>query len=279
MSVKSVDDKMGPEGVCPALLVYRTIPRPARKIPSESQLTRARAIDRAMKLVKKEQAKRRTAFRLRKYNKSPKGKEHSQKLRSFPAGSDVRVYRDTTKKWEGPFKFIEISGETALVQTACGRKIFCSTAVKPVTESLFDENVEPSIENNLCIGKNSQVIDKLFQCEEDESKSFVTKVIQNNAKIDFSGSSQEEISELMKRGTFKMIPITDVQKGERIFGMRFVDAIKTVDGISKKNRDQSLRISKMKERCLYLPNLQQLQELDFELPLQFLQCFRATNHI
>lgn len=59
MAVKDVNDTIGPEGLFPTLLVYGAIPRPARNTPAPTQLARARAIDNAMDLVRKEQAKRR----------------------------------------------------------------------------------------------------------------------------------------------------------------------------------------------------------------------------
>ena len=63
--------------------------------------------------------------------------------------------------------------------------------------------------------------------------------------MNFSVSREEEIAGLMKIGTFKLVPVIGIPNAERIFGMRFVHAIKTVDGISKnKSRlvDQNLKM-------------------------------------
>ena len=45
MAVKSVNDTVGPEGLCPTVLIFGSIPRPARNMPAETQISRARAID------------------------------------------------------------------------------------------------------------------------------------------------------------------------------------------------------------------------------------------
>ena len=51
MAVKSVNDTIGPEGLCPTLLVYGAIPRPPRRAPADTQIQRARAIDLATSAI------------------------------------------------------------------------------------------------------------------------------------------------------------------------------------------------------------------------------------
>ena len=50
MAVKSVNDTIGPEGLCPTLLVYGAILRPPRRAPADTQMQRARAIDSCNRL-------------------------------------------------------------------------------------------------------------------------------------------------------------------------------------------------------------------------------------
>ena len=130
LAVKAVNDTVGPEGLCPTLLVYGAIPRPPRRTPADTQIERARALDQATKEVQKEQAKRRVAFALR-HPCSPKAKEQEAKLEKLPAGAAVLVYRDKTKTWQGPFPFVSIQDNTVVVQLPTGRKIFRSMSVKP----------------------------------------------------------------------------------------------------------------------------------------------------
>lgn len=49
--------------------------------------------------------------------------EYSQSLQSLPTGAPVLFYRTFRKTWEWPFEFIQIEGETVLVQTNRGRKL------------------------------------------------------------------------------------------------------------------------------------------------------------
>lgn len=114
MAVKAFNDTIGPEGLCPSLLVYGAISRPARRTPAATQLARARAIDKAITEVQKEHARRRIAFGLRTYG-SPSGNESSNELRRLPAGSPLYAYRTHSRKWEGPFPWVQIDGETVVV--------------------------------------------------------------------------------------------------------------------------------------------------------------------
>lgn len=73
-------------------------------------------------------AKRKVAF-TNKHTHSPNPKQSIDGLHDLPAGEPVLVWREKSKKWEGPFKFIIIDGETVFIQQPHGRKIFRSTFV------------------------------------------------------------------------------------------------------------------------------------------------------
>lgn len=51
LAVKATIDTIGPEGLCPTLLVFGTLPRPAKAQPAATQLNRARAKDMAKKEI------------------------------------------------------------------------------------------------------------------------------------------------------------------------------------------------------------------------------------
>ena len=147
MAVYANNSTMGPEGLCPMLLVFGALPRPARTSPSPTQLVRQQAIEDAKIAVEREQAKRRLSFAL-KHSGGPIGKEISEKLRDLPSGSPVLVYCTVTKRWEGPFLFISVQGETAVIQLPRGRKIFRTSCIKPWTESLFGKGTLKTDENS-----------------------------------------------------------------------------------------------------------------------------------
>ena len=100
MAVKSVNNTIGPEGLCPTILVFGAIPRIGSRQPAATQIDREKAIDKAMDSVHKQQCKRRIAFGLKKIT-NPIGKESSEELRQLPAVSPVRVYRERSKTWDG----------------------------------------------------------------------------------------------------------------------------------------------------------------------------------
>lgn len=79
MAVKSLNDTLGLEGLCPTLLVFGSIPRAGRNLPSELQVSRAEAIEKGKKSVRQEQAKRKIPFGMGT-SVIPKRKEFSADL-------------------------------------------------------------------------------------------------------------------------------------------------------------------------------------------------------
>lgn len=112
------------------LLLFGAIPRPALGTPYPTEIERTSEIYSAMKDTETEMTTRRFAFALRT-SKSPRGYEDQNNLSTIPAGSLVLVYRDNPNEWTGPYLFISVSGNRAVVPTDRGRGIFRSTFAKP----------------------------------------------------------------------------------------------------------------------------------------------------
>lgn len=74
-----------------------------------TELARQRTTEEAKEAVLQEHRKRKIEFALR-HQSSPKAKERSRIMHDLPAGSPVFVYRKKSKRWEGPFKYINIDG-------------------------------------------------------------------------------------------------------------------------------------------------------------------------
>lgn len=211
LAVKAVNDTIGPEGLCPTVLVYGTLPRPPRRTPADTQIQRAKTLDLAMDAVLKEQSKRRIAFALR-HPSSPKAQEQEEQLSLLPSGAPVLVYRQGTKKWEGPYPLVHISGRTVVVQLPHGRKIFRSNVVKSANSS---ENRETWCDMN-CMQYAYNI---------------------NDNYQEFSSSRRSELSGLQARGTFEIVPMSSVPPRTRIYGSRWVDTVKEVNGMTvKKSR-------------------------------------------
>lgn len=102
------------EGICPLLLVYGAVPRPARATPCLTELIRARKIEAAMEEAEMEESKRRVSFGA-KHNQG--GSENTNDLDHLSARSKVLIYRPKAGKWEGYHTFVSSENETAVIQT------------------------------------------------------------------------------------------------------------------------------------------------------------------
>jgi len=227
MAVHCVNNTVGPEGLCPKMCVFGAMPRPARNTPAPDQLKRAEAIDKAAKAVQKEQAKRRVLFALR--YRGPYGKERTD-LDKLHFGAPVRVFRDTSNTWEGPFKFVSKDGETVCVQLPHGRRIFRSHVVKTVKDdselTTMDESTPASP------GRPSEeVINAMFN---EKGYAFIAE----STESDFKTSREAEISGLRKAEVFKIVDRCIVPEGHRIYGTRWIDSVKTLDDGSARTKSR-----------------------------------------
>lgn len=87
---------VGCEGLCPALLAFLSIPRPARTTSATTQMERACLINSAMNEVEREQARKRRSFELKQKN-FRKAKESFTLLSELSAGWPVLVYQSASK--------------------------------------------------------------------------------------------------------------------------------------------------------------------------------------
>jgi hypothetical protein len=149
--------------------------------------------------------------------KGPFGRERVD-LNELPYGSPVRVYRENTKKWEGPFRFISVDGDTVCVELPNGRKIFRSHVVRPVVRARTGSEEEPP--------------------KEDEMQAMLGVSgysPHNDDETSFAESRKRELDGLKEQKVFHITPRNTVPPGVRIFGTRWVDTSKTnEDGSSRK---------------------------------------------
>lgn len=212
MAVHCVNSTVGPEGLCPTLCVFGALPRPARNTPAPQQLQRAQAIDKSMDAVAAEQGKRKLAL-ARRY-RGPFGGERSD-LDSLQYGALVRVYRNGSRIWEGPFRFVAKDGDTVCVQLPHGRRIFSSHVVKPDLSANAQQSIAPL---------SSPVVEPSTQ-PGNESAAFIDEIgdqgFQARAQADvqlFKTSRAKELQGLLEAGVFKIVERRSVLKGTRIYG-------------------------------------------------------------
>lgn len=72
--------------------------------------------------------------------------------------------------------------------------------------------------------------------KEDDTTAFVTKAEKAKAGREFSGSRKRELEGKIQNGTFVPFNQSGVAEGTRIFGPRFIDALKKVGDDMKKSR-------------------------------------------
>ena len=233
MAVHCVNATTGPEGICPTMCVFGSIPRPLRKTTTPDQLTRSRAIDKAMEVVQREQTKRRVSFGLG--YRGPYGKERLD-LDQLQFGAPVRVFRETTKKWEGPYKFVNKFGETVTVQLPQGRRIFRSHVVRPVknTDDIKLDSVVGLPSSVHATASASTGVDLSHYALRDTmgSMNYSLHISENTKEIEFA--RKRELVGLTKAGVFQIVNRSTVPKGKRIYGTRWVDTIKqNTDGSNR----------------------------------------------
>lgn len=131
----SINCTVGAEGLFSDLLVFGAVPSPARRTPVRSQLEGALLMDTVMEDVEKEYDRRKIAFRSM-HNRRPKGLKRLEVFPKIPSGSEVIVYRQSNKSWEGPFKFTHVYGETLPLQINHGQRMFRSSSVKAAVAPL-----------------------------------------------------------------------------------------------------------------------------------------------
>ncbi len=126
MAVKAVNDSVSPDGLVPTLLVFGAFPRMTDlddPVPTISQ--RATAIRKAIEEITKIRAKLQVNTALNTRNGPI-----TEHIHDLPINSDVLVQREQGGQ-KGPFKLLNITGETCKVLLPSGPTDFRSTVVKP----------------------------------------------------------------------------------------------------------------------------------------------------
>ncbi|KAI0994902.1 hypothetical protein K3495_g13278 [Podosphaera aphanis] len=140
MDVKAINDTAGYDGIVPTLLVFGAFPRISNMDPPAPSITkRAAALKKAMAEVSKIRAQRHVSDALRTRN--------GPVTTDIALGSDVLVWRVHENSWNGPYKLLAITGETATVQMPHGPSDFRTTNVRKFNTPIDIQNEPPS--NNM----------------------------------------------------------------------------------------------------------------------------------
>lgn len=142
MAIKAVNDTAGPNGLVPTLLVFGAYPRMTdNSAPSPTLQQRAQAVKKATDAVRRLHAERKV-----QEARTARNGPDTLRTTTLPLQSRVRVWREKSHSWEGPFTLIGVHDEECIVETGRGAQKFRSTVVKPYYEDPAQQGDTPSQE-------------------------------------------------------------------------------------------------------------------------------------
>lgn len=252
MACKAVNDSSGPNGLIPTLLVYGAFPRMSElDAPNATQAQRTVAVKNAMAGLAKVRAKTTINSALSTRN----GPDVSS-VQELPINSQVIVFREKGG-WKGPYLLKGITGTTCHLELPSGLTDFRATHVKEYlspdqvdeeaeeepeleeTEGLeAEKNNSPSKDGNADPRRGTRIRapkkpfffsgsgDVYFTDGMDSSSPDSPDICIYLAEHSFEESRQKEIDGLLESGVFRMVDISEVPEGTRVFNSRFVDQLK-----------------------------------------------------
>jgi hypothetical protein len=132
MAVKTVNNTAELNSLIPTLLVFGAFPRISHNSPPSPSITkRAKAINQAMKKLRKHMAARQMNAALNTRN-GPDPAAYSPM--DLPLQNEVRVWRENGG-WQGPFRIIAHDGQNVTLELLNGPATFRSTMVAPYHRS------------------------------------------------------------------------------------------------------------------------------------------------
>lgn len=243
MAFKAISDTAGPDGLVPTLLVFGAYPRMVESdAPSRTITQRAIAIKKAMAEVQKLRAERQIADALNMRN-GP----NTDAIHDLPPNSPVLVWREgntgQSGHWDGPYNLITIEGETCTIKLPSGPTAFRSTVVKPYLSNIDTEKEPPrpslpETPKEPELPSVQQPVQSVMPIQpikrgrgRPRKYPLLTAVSDFTVHIQeslgqFTASRQKELNGLLEKGVFKVVKLTDVPSGVRLFNSRFVDEVK-----------------------------------------------------
>jgi hypothetical protein len=137
MAVKAVNNTAGFNGLIPTLLVFGAFPRISHDSPPSPSITkRAKAVNQAMKELRKHMAARQMNAALNIRN-GPDPAAYSPM--DLPLQNEMRVWRENGG-WQGPFRVVAHDGQNVILELSNGPAIFRSMMIAPYYRS-FNQNI------------------------------------------------------------------------------------------------------------------------------------------
>ena len=204
---------MGPNGLVPSLLVFGALPSfpaPATNHPNQEERFQALRLARQEMETIVAQTRIKTALR----SKLPPATKYLIK-----PGDDVRVYRERSKRWNGPFKVTKVSDKIISVTDGEKVKQFNITSVLPMKPRANDTDLT----------RDMSGIERYYLITQDESQ-YPSEILNKSDPRYTCPSSlnaiKQEIEGLLARNAFEFTKLDKIPKNANILGGRFILAIK-----------------------------------------------------
>ena len=209
-ATKGMNDTMGPQGITPSELVFGQRPSfPANGSLREPQRTRM-AIIRA---ARAEMAQITAEDRIRR---ALKGKLPPNARITIKAGDLVRVYREDSRKWVGPFPVVRVERKQVTVNWDGTLRHFNLSTVMPV--NIGDQFI--SALHSACASLGSHPPRQVMATD-------VLHPADSRARSGlFDSAIEAELRGLRDRGVFKVVKQQSLPQDANILGGRFVLSIK-----------------------------------------------------
>lgn len=206
LSLKAVNDTAGINGIAPSALVFGVNPAfPVAPKSCPSQKARFKAMQLARDEMCQIIAERRINDALRR--KLPPSTHYIIK-----PGQSVRVYREASKAWDGPFSVTKVEGKLITVTDGQKVKTFNVCQVLPNQTEPNDPHTQRELQ-------------RIF-----DNAIFMTEVIEKSDPRYKSEACREaivsEIQGLERRNVFKPVHATQIPAGSNVLGCRFLVVIK-----------------------------------------------------
>ena len=259
LSVHAVNNTAVPDGIVPTLLVFGTMPRLPLPAFSSLPVPQEQRFEE-MKTAREEMMSITAQRRIREALKA-----HTRKSQPFvpEEGQQVLVYREGTKRFEGPFIVHAYDNRKTvqlLVPNAAGQvKVvpFSLSAVKPLP-LLSNSNADAAIdsatttadtagradyrvlENALTLSELDTPVsgheDVTEQLNSLQHSAYPVQIVQDTGPQVFQEEKKAELLQLLQKGTYEIVPAKDIPTGSVVLGSRFVLVVKEPDSANPRRK-------------------------------------------
>lgn len=224
-AVKAMNDTLGPEGLVPTLLVFGCLPR----FPTvSSELPAQRERMRALSQAKKEMATITAELRIKRALMSRVPRNADLVLEP---GDQIKVYRETDRKYIGPFPVIRIDKKQVFVLHGNVEKAYSLHQV--IRADRFERIINGDAQLDDLKEMMTQFITEPSREYYGTFNVHITEILEPS---DPRANSEEakkakkrELEELIRRGTWKIVAHDELPKGANIMSGGFVVTIKDIE--------------------------------------------------